>query len=190
MLHAPKEWWLGLPAPVAFTYDPRTLEHVGETECDPSPLEPDVWLVPGCATLIAPPPKAIGVVACFDEKRHTWQHVEDHRGKVLHDGEKFVTVTGLGPLPHALPVVHDAQFILPDHNGPMARIRMSLNDVVIEFDDVDCIERQVLAAWEAAGETIRPVDAPETTPYDMTEAEEDERAAAIVEGRETEETQT
>ena len=37
-----------------YHYDAETLEYVGESIADPSPLEPGVWLIPAHATIIMP----------------------------------------------------------------------------------------------------------------------------------------
>lgn len=38
-----------------FHYHPDTGVYLGEGIADPSPLEPDVWLIPAYATSVAPP---------------------------------------------------------------------------------------------------------------------------------------
>jgi hypothetical protein len=37
-----------------YHYDPETFQYLGESVADPSPREPDVWLIPAHATIIAP----------------------------------------------------------------------------------------------------------------------------------------
>lgn len=37
-----------------YHYDPETLEYIGESVADPSPLEPGVWLIPAYATSVVP----------------------------------------------------------------------------------------------------------------------------------------
>ena len=44
-----------MPAPRIYHYSPDTGQYVGTSFADPSPLEQDVWLVPGFATEKTPP---------------------------------------------------------------------------------------------------------------------------------------
>jgi len=163
-------WWTDRPAPPYYSYDPVTFEHVGGGLCDPSPLEPDVWLVPGHATRTTAPSTGDKTVALFDITDGRWRIEADHRGEVRWLNGGFVTIKVIGdPLKWGLPEmqVHDAQYLMPDNDEDQARIRMWINDDIHEFDDdPSYIGRQVLAAWEAKGETIRPVEQPETEPFE------------------------
>lgn len=47
-------------------YHPETLEYVGESEADESPLEPGVFLIPAHATELAPPKAQAGKVRAFE----------------------------------------------------------------------------------------------------------------------------
>ncbi|CAN7192071.1 phage tail assembly chaperone [Trinickia sp. LjRoot230] len=81
-----------------YHYDPSTGEYVGQSTADASPLEPDVHLVPACATEVAPPACASGSIAVFHDGE--WSVVDDHRGKTFWrpDGTQMAMQT-LGPLP-------------------------------------------------------------------------------------------
>jgi hypothetical protein len=152
-----------------YSYKPDTFEFAGTGWCDFSPardykgdlLEPNVQHLPGSATLTPVPDLRPKQAALYLPDSDEWAVVEDHRGEVRWGDGQFHTVTGLGPVDLPELVVHDAQYLIGEDPN-VSRIRMWLNDDVIEFDDVpDILERQVLAAWEAKGETIRPADPPE-----------------------------
>jgi hypothetical protein len=189
--------------PPFYSFHPDTGEYVGSGICDLSPArygrkdgpvaghlkEPNLPLVPGYATLVVPPEAGEHEVPVWFEDH--WELISDYRGEVRWNGEEFVTVTGLGD-PRAVPLqVHDAQYVLPPNDDPGgARIRVWVNDSVIE-NDQNQLPRKVVAAWEAQGETIRPIAAPETEPLpadaepiNLTALEEkvDALAAKAVEG--------
>lgn len=174
-------WWLNETPP---TYYQTNLdgEYVGEGLADPSPLEPGEWLLPGGATWKKPPRLKANQAAVFDGSK--WKAVPDHRGEVRWYKGEFMVVSSLGKPPVPAPVVHDAQYILPDNDDPGgARIRMWIDEDVIEFEDnPDLLPRQVLAAWEAHGETIRPVDEPDLEPEPVeTVLSDEERLRRVAE---------
>lgn len=92
-------WWLDRTAPLVATYDPESGELLGRAQADPSPLEPDVWLIPAHSTLDNPPEPTAGLALAYRDR--VWVQVEDHRGATVYH-----TGTGephqwqlLGPLP-------------------------------------------------------------------------------------------
>lgn len=156
-------WWADKTPPRFHSYHPVTGEYLESGDCDPSPLEPGVWLDPGHSTRETPPTLGVKLAAVWSGSK--WVATDDHRGEVRWLDGAFVVIKDLGtPIKWGLPdmVVHDAQYVLDDDqlfSEGRSRIRMWVNDDVIEFDDnPQALARQVLAAWEAKGETIRPID--------------------------------
>lgn len=182
-------WWESVEPPRYHTYAPTTREYLESGDCDPSQLEPGVWLWPGSSTDIEPPNVPAGHAAVLREDGGNpfWAVVRDRRGEVVYVDGGFQSITTLGEHLDLQLVVHDAQYALPDTDEDAARIRMWVNADVIEFEDSPSIlARQVLARWEAHGETIRPVDVDIETVAER-DARLDAAAAAMVEGTETEE---
>jgi hypothetical protein len=210
-----ENWWASRIAPNVYHYAVDTRELLTVTAADPSPREPDVWLLPAHATFTTPNEERDGYARVFDGT--AWGYAKDHRGEVWWRNGEFVNVLTLGEPRdwgcEAL-TVHDAEYVLPD-GAVEARIRMWINSDVIEFDDnPEIMARKVLAAWEAEGETIRPVSYDENDysapaenarapiqlkPEDMEaamraaqeafDAKIDERVRIMVEGLKAEETQ-
>lgn len=92
-------WWQDRLAPQVATFDPVSGELLGKTSADPSPLEPDVWLIPAHSTLDNPPEPSAGLVLV--RRDGAWIEVEDHRGATVYHtstGEPHQW-TLLGPLP-------------------------------------------------------------------------------------------
>lgn len=175
-------WWEGETPPRYYTFSPATGEYLESGNCDPSPLEPGVWLWPGSSTSASIPdrcPAGYDLVLRHDSSTGNdfWAVVRDRRGEVVYVDGEFRVITTHGDHPELKIEVHDAQYVVPLNDDPLGKIRMWVNDDVIEFyDDPSLVARRVLAAWEAKGETIRPVD--DTT---ETVAERDEREAAQLE---------
>jgi len=92
-------WWQDRLAPQVATFDPVSGELLGRTSADPSPLEPDVWLIPAHSTLDNPPEPGAGLALVRREE--AWVEVEDHRGAtVYHTGTGEPRKWGLlGALP-------------------------------------------------------------------------------------------
>jgi len=58
---------------IAYTYNPITMEFVGESSVDESPLEPGVWLMPAYSTEIPAPefnPEAH--ICYFNKQKNSW----------------------------------------------------------------------------------------------------------------------
>lgn len=92
-------WWQDRLAPQVATFDPVSGELLGKTSADPSPLEPNVWLIPAHSTLDNPPEPSAGLVLV--RRDEAWIEVEDHRGATVYHtgtGEPHQW-TLLGPLP-------------------------------------------------------------------------------------------
>lgn len=85
-----------------FHYDPLTREFLGEGRADPSPLEPNSFLIPANATEIPPPPVQKKEVAVF--KNGGWEVLPDFRGEVVYRVEdgRFVKIEDVGPLPETV----------------------------------------------------------------------------------------
>lgn len=82
-------------------YDSVTGEYLESANAQESPLEPGVFLVPACATVINPPEVQDGFARCWAGE--AWAQVQDHRGERLWDASGAeVIVRGLGPLPQGL----------------------------------------------------------------------------------------
>lgn len=99
---------------IAYNYDPVTLEYIGQSEADESPLEPGVYLYPAHST--PKPPSATGnnESAVFDIASQSWSVVPDFRGQTMYDSTGAqVVVVDLGALPPGLsataPVLSAAQ---------------------------------------------------------------------------------
>lgn len=82
-----------------YHYHPETGELLGESPADPSPLEPEVWLIPAHATELPPPKPKARQVAVFRDKR--WQFAPDWRSVALWSTEDgtAVSITDLGVTP-------------------------------------------------------------------------------------------
>lgn len=97
-----------------YNYDSKTGEFLSQTTARPDPID-GTPLVPGNATLIAPPAAKTGKARVF--QNGAWSQVDDHRGTAywLADGTELV-VEDLGPKPAnalsakpALPVYSDLE---------------------------------------------------------------------------------
>ncbi|CAM2154480.1 putative Tail fiber assembly protein [Paraburkholderia tropica] len=72
-----------------YTYDPYVHLYLGTASADPDPLVKDSWLIPACATDIAPPELGERQAAAFDPGLAAWSVVADWRAVPL-----FETGTG------------------------------------------------------------------------------------------------
>lgn len=75
-------WWTNQAAPRAFNIDPATGEYLGESQADPSPLEPGVWLLPAHCATDAPPIAGQGQAVL--RENGAWTIVADHRGATVY----------------------------------------------------------------------------------------------------------
>lgn len=58
---------------IAYTYNPITMEFVGESSVDESPLEPGVWLMPAYSTEIPAPEFNPETHICyFNKEKNSW----------------------------------------------------------------------------------------------------------------------
>lgn len=64
---------------IAYSYDPETKEYIGESFCQPDPLDGG-FLIPGSATHIKPEQPKEGHVMVF--KDEGWVEVKDDRGQI------------------------------------------------------------------------------------------------------------
>jgi hypothetical protein len=59
---------------IAYTYNPITMEFVGESSVDESPLEPGVFLMPAYSTSVVPPIFNSETHVCyFDKENNSWK---------------------------------------------------------------------------------------------------------------------
>jgi hypothetical protein len=59
---------------IAYTYNPITMEFVGESSVDESPLEPGVFLMPAYSTDVAPPNFNPETHICYlDKESNSWK---------------------------------------------------------------------------------------------------------------------
>ena len=73
-----------------YSFHPRTGEYLGEGLCDRSPLQSDVWLIPGHATLSPPPTVESGQVAVFLDD--AWRVETDRRGETWYRADGYGVV--------------------------------------------------------------------------------------------------
>lgn len=103
-------WWVGLTAPSVYCAHPDTMELVGTTLADPSPLEPNVWITPAHAYLDEPP--AAVPNKAIVRQSGAWAVVEDHRGATVYsttDGSPTLW-SSLGALPSTVTLVAPGKF--------------------------------------------------------------------------------
>ncbi len=155
----PQGWWTGKTPPTFYSFDPDTKEYRSSGLCDPSPLEEGMWLYPVSSAHVAPPDVEEGYVPVWNGK--SWEPVRDRRGHLVFAEGEFRHIATLGEHPELTLDVHDAQYL------PGGMIRMWDNDAAIDIpDDPKHPARQIVAAWEELGETIRPAEAPVPTSSD------------------------
>ncbi|WP_182417938.1 hypothetical protein [Bartonella sp. HY038] len=84
-------------APKIYNYHPSSLEYLGTTFADRSPMEEGVWLFPAFSTLQSPPKFKKNQNVVFLPEQDKWQIIADYRGDVWFDsnGTK-VEITTLG----------------------------------------------------------------------------------------------
>ena len=83
-----------------YHYHPETGELIGDSAADPSPLEPDVWLIPAHATDQTPPKAKAKQVAVFAGEK--WNLAPDWRAVALWSTEDGapVFIRDIGVTPH------------------------------------------------------------------------------------------
>lgn len=82
---------------LVYSFHPQTGELIGQDVADPSPLEPNVFLVPAGATSVAPPPAQAGKARVWNGS--AWTLKPDHRGETWFggpDGRQPRVITALG----------------------------------------------------------------------------------------------
>ena len=143
-----------------YHYHPETGELIGESAADPSPLEPDVWLIPAHATDQTPPKAKAKQVAVFAGEK--WNLAPDWRAVALWSTEDGapVSIRDIGVTPHEVQAT-EAPRPSPAHrwqNGQWqedADLRLALLDALkIELcQQVDGLADQV--RHELAGDPLR-----------------------------------
>ncbi|BCL41004.1 TPA: hypothetical protein RCG82_000613 [Enterobacter roggenkampii] len=143
-----------------YHYHPETGELLGESPADPSPLEPEVWLIPAHATDLPPPKTKARQVAVFRDVR--WQLAPDWRSAALWSTEDgtAVSIADIGVTPAD---VHATETPRPSaahrwQNGQWqedADLRLALLDALkIELcQQIDGLADQVRR--ELAGDPLR-----------------------------------
>jgi hypothetical protein len=92
-----------------YNYSAMTGEFLSTADAHPSPLEPAKFLIPACATAVAPPQTSEHEAAVYVENSG-WKIVPDYRGVLRYsttDGSE-VKVEELGVLPEEMPDTTDA----------------------------------------------------------------------------------
>lgn len=122
-----------------YHYDPETSELIGSEEAQPDPMAgvkgvpEDAMLVPGYATVIAPPEAKGGFARVFVDGG--WSEVEDHRGKPFWTPEGVQQpVTELGPVPVDLLVEKPVLPIYPTLALAQAAMLAWINDFAAGVD--------------------------------------------------------
>jgi len=129
-------------APNLYHYHPATLEFVGVSIADESPLEPGVHVVPAHSTLIAPPDAPSGHVAIWDVVEESWSVIEDHRGEVwwvIETGGR-VTISFLGdPSEHGYTHIEPPPQIPTEYTLPadLPWNRMTEEEAELVQDEID-----------------------------------------------------
>lgn len=90
---------------------------IGPVECQPSPREKDVWLVPAQATLVAPPEPKAGKQCVFDFERQVWETVD-----VKAEASPDVVFNKLNPAQKLAAVKDKADSLLVNCHVAMERI--------------------------------------------------------------------
>lgn len=87
-----------------YHYHHESREYLGSTPADLDPLETELageprYLLPGCATFVAPPEVPTGHAARWTGE--VWELVEDHRGEIWFEPatRQEITIQELGPIP-------------------------------------------------------------------------------------------
>ncbi len=145
-----------------YHYHHETGEYLKTTEAKLDPRESkiqdqEVYLIPACATSVAPPQAEEGMARVFDGA--AWNLVEDHRGESLYavsDGQ-ITTITELGTIPdgHTLEVP-PAGMVQPQYvDGEWIETAIVFQGIaVLSKDDVDVITRQrIIALGEEKAKT-------------------------------------
>jgi hypothetical protein len=98
-------WWeqQGVVIPTVCHVSPLTGEFVGLGIADPSPLEPDVWLIPAGAHLGDAPIVFADSAAVWSADEATWHQVSDYRGRTIYnkDTREASVQEVLGELPES-----------------------------------------------------------------------------------------
>lgn len=74
-----------------YNYDRVTLQYIGESNADQSPLEADVWLIPAYATTIPPLEQLENKLVCFIDG--LWVYQELPKIDLVQEPDHFATET-------------------------------------------------------------------------------------------------
>lgn len=135
-----------------YHYQPETGEYMRTVQARIDPRESriqghDVYLIPACATSVAPPQAEEGMAQVFDLESQSWSQVEDHRGKTLYntsDGQSM-TMSELGEVPDGYTLEAPSEDMLqPQYvDGEWIETAIVFQGVAVSSKaDVDAITRQ------------------------------------------------
>lgn len=133
-----------------YHYHPETGEYMRTAEAKLDPRESEiqgqeVYLIPACATLIAPPEAEEGMARVFDGE--AWSLVEDHRGKTVYataDGQQSI-IRDLGTISdgYTLEVPPDGMLQPQYVDGSWIETAIVFQGISVSSKaDVDTITRQ------------------------------------------------
>lgn len=84
---------------VAYSYDPKTFEYLGEVEAQVSPLEKGVLLIPAFATDKKQLKQKSNKAVCFNTETNDWEYKDDYRGIYYAPDRTMVAIEDLGVVP-------------------------------------------------------------------------------------------
>ena len=133
-----------------YHYHKTTGEYMRTAEAKPDPRESriqghEVYLIPACATSVAPPQAEQGMARVFDGA--AWNLVEDHRGKTVYataDGQQSI-IRDLGTIPDGYTLeVPPAGMVQPQYvDGEWIETAIVFQGIAVKSkDDVDAITRR------------------------------------------------
>lgn len=82
-----------------YLYNPVTKEFLKQDTSDKNPLDPNVPIIPACATEVEPPAKQEGYAIVWVGNK--WEYKEDHRGETWYnvDSKQLEVINFIGVLP-------------------------------------------------------------------------------------------
>ena len=134
-----------------YHYHPETGELIGESAADPSPLEPDVWLIPAHATDQTPPKAKAKQVAVFAGEK--WNLAPDWRAVTLWSTEDGapVSIRDIGVTPHEVQAT-EAPRPSPAHQWLNGQWQV---DADLKSALLDALKNQLCQQIDAVADQVR-----------------------------------